>query len=365
MLGKRGNRGLQIGARLGGATLVVLGAIAAAGLAQSCNVFGGVTFVPDAGGAGGGKDAGDPDGGIPEGTHYLDATTAAKLCAMFADCGEPEFIQSVVNGTAVPVDAYNFSTCMTWLAGPIAEGHPGFSLQQQTFECMSKASSCDTALDCLFVKDYSSSDEECADGGTGESCSADGKAAIHCDSLAQLNCDTPSYPPGTTCLIGDDGSSWCAAGKNCDVDTTCDGTILDYCGAPSNLHFRVDCAMTGQTCGLDPASDQLQCLTDGKVDNCTGFATSCVVDGNAQRVRVCNGVQAATFDCSAIKRACVEANSEARCAGPNDECTPFDDDVNTCSGATLAVCIGGVKASVDCASIGKKCAGADGAAVCK
>lgn len=332
--------------------LAVLGlaALGAGAWSAACTTFSDAAAVePDAGEP-------EPDAG-PSTVAFLSSVDAAKVCAMALSC--PGLASSLIASTSVPIDSSNFSMCMTWLAGPLPPNRVGLAVQQQTLVCVAAATDCIGAGECLSIEYLQNDDPRCVGHGGGGGgggaaevfCSADGTDVVHCDSQYILHCDTPFFIPGTTCLNGADGTLWCSSGADCVGAEACTGTVLEYCGSPSDLRFSVNCAAVGTTCGLDPDLGYFDCLTDGKRRNCSGTGASCA----GSIVEVCDNFEVSTFDCPSIGRACDASQGLARCASGNDACTPFDLDVNVCEGSNIALCLGGQRVSFDCASAGLAC----------
>jgi hypothetical protein len=151
-------------------------------------------------------------------------------------------------------------------------------------------------------------------------------------------------------------------GDNCAIPQSCTGTVLDYCGS-DGLRFTIECAAQGHTCGLDAMSGNLDCLTEGKLDNCSGYQTTC--NSDKTKVHQCDAYHGSLFDCAGIGAVCNDDQATARCVRPTDACTPFDTGVNQCADAkTLSLCVGGEKVAFDCSSIGRKCTGVAPTAGC-
>lgn len=332
-------------------TALVLAAAGGAAWAPACTTFSDVT-VPE-------PDAGEPeeDAG-PSAVSFLSTIDAAKVCALAHSC--PGLASSLIASSSVPIDSGNFSMCLTWLAGPLPPNRVGLAVQQQTLTCVAAATSCIEAGECLSIEYLQQDDPRCVGhdgsgggggGGAAVFCSADGTDVVHCDTQYILHCDTPFFTPGTSCLEGADGTLWCSSAQNCVGAEACTGTVLEYCGSPSDLRFSVNCAAVGTTCGLDPQLGYFDCLTNGERRNCSGTGASCAGD----IVEVCDNFEVSLFDCPAIGRTCDATQGLARCASPADACTPFDLDVNVCNGTSLEVCIGGKRSAFDCASAGLDC----------
>jgi hypothetical protein len=78
-------------------------------------------------------------------------------------------------------------------------------------------------------------------------------------------------------------------------------------------------------------------------------------------VEVCDGYDDSEFDCAALGGTCSAKGGSALCVRSDDVCSPFDSDVNVCAGTTVALCVGGRKQALDCASLGMTCIAGAGA----
>jgi len=288
---------------------------------------------------------------------YLTIEDAARVCALVFKCNQ--LSSSIASSTTVPTDPTNFSNCMDWLAGPISPTRVGFALQQQVFQCLTTQTTCQGAGSCLSLEDIDSTDPRCAgvnldasvDGG-GQICGDDGGSVFKCNFLYILHCNAAYYERGSHCLWGSENAYWCAIDTACPAGT-CQSSLLDYC-AGDNLHEGVNCPVAGYTCGIDPEAGYANCLTGTSSIGCNSAgATIC----NGDKVQVCDGVNAAQFDCTSFCGGgkCDTTNGPARCVRPSDTCTPFDPAENQCSGTTLSICVGGHQTSVDCAAVGLQC----------
>ena len=298
-----------------------------------------------------------PEAAPPPG--YLSIADAARVCTLVFAC--PGLASSVLASVAVPLDPVNYSLCVHWLSAPMPPDRVGFAVQMQTFACMAKGGTCAGAGSCLSLENVEPGDPRCVDAGAdaAEHCGDDGGTVFRCGAGYLLHCGSAYYAPGSKCTVGSDGSHWCAIGTNCSVTASCIGTLFDYCGSPSNLHESVNCAYDGYTCDLASNDDSglPNCNTGTLYESCSVGGATCA----GTTVDVCDGYQVSEFDCAAIGQACTAKSGPAICAGATDACTPFDGDVNVCSGTTLSLCVGGQKQQIDCASLGLTCVAGVGA----
>jgi hypothetical protein len=331
-------------------------AIAGLSAAGACTVWNGVTVTvgnQDASKESSTSDAqGDAgsDGSAP--LAYLSTQAAAQLCALVFAC--PLLNPSIEISISVPIDPNNFSLCMDWAAGPIPATRIGFSIQQGVLQCLAQATSCSSAGQCVEWETLGANDPRCnvskdASTESGTYCIDDASTEVDCPALIANHCAIADYTPGQTCNVGTDGVAYCSLGgvdggcpDNPDFPT-CMSTFEDYC-ANDNLHSRYNCATFGDTCEYDDAGDVL-CGTP-----CTILGPTCL----GPVVESCDGTELSPFDCTAFGGTCKSANNTAYCAQPSDKCTPFDPDINVCNGTSISLCVGGVKSSFDCSTIGGK-----------
>jgi hypothetical protein len=327
------------------AAACAVSALVASAVVPSCTVFNDVVVeaAPDAG-----PDA--PTGNPP--AFFLSLADGAEVCSKVAAC--PELATSITLTGGVPIDPVNFSACMTWVAGPIPANRVGLTIQRDMLTCFAAADSCLTAGACLAFEIMAPGDARCEGGMPLERCSTDGLSVIYCDGFNQaINCSSAVFAPGSTCLPGQNGALVCAFAPTCDVINTCNGPIHEFCTFEPQLPVGFDCAASGNTCGVDAASGGADCLTDGKLELCLNTGSDCDED----RVTVCNGDVLSIYDCADMAGTCSKELGSPRCARPSDTCTPFDADVNVCTGTSIKLCVGGEKVDFDCASLGKTCAG--------
>lgn len=330
--------------------VVVVASALVAGAA--CTTFDGLVAAgPDASTA---ADAAQPDAqtdGPSPPPGYLGAAEAARVCSTIFRCSL--LASSIVSSISVPIDPTNFASCMDWLSGPLPSDRVGVAIQAGMFHCVAKAATCQAAGECLPIEDVAPGDPRCADAGAdaAERCADDGGTVLRCAGQYALHCGSAYYAPGSRCLQGVDKSHWCGLNTNCVTATQCVGSLLDYCGSPSNLHEGINCAAAGLTCGIDKEAGAPDCLTSTTVEQCPAVGTDCA----AEAVTVCDGYQLSKFDCGALGGTCSKKGGPPHCVRTSDTCSPYDGTMNTCTGTKISLCVGGAPASFDCASIGQAC----------
>lgn len=347
------------------APVVVLACVVGAGgIAASCTTFDGLAVPPPQDASTDVVQEAPPPADVHEASSgppgYLSTSDAGHLCSLLMQC--PYLATSIIDSLAVPADPTNYSLCMHWLSGPIPPDRVGLTAQTQALACMAAATTCGGAGACLWDENLAPNDPRCADGSApdgGDICGDDGGSVYRCASGYILHCDSAFYASGSRCLTGADGTHWCALDTNCTVQDSCLGTLNDFCGVPSNLHFGQSCAYDGYTCGLAANQDSglAGCFTGNTYEPCSSPGTSC--SGNTT-LQVCDGDMQSNFDCAALGGTCSTQGGAAICVKPGDTCTPFDNAVNQCSGSSISLCVGGHPATFDCASIGKTCVPASG-----
>ncbi len=295
---------------------------------------------------------GGADGG---GGSLLDLPTAARLCALTFDCpGLGQAIESsLVIPVATPASPLNFSGCVDWLAGPIDPGRIGLAEQQQILRAIAApadASACAAA--------YASSPIHPVDAGaTCAATSCNGTALETCsaEGAFTVTCGAPLFDQPGTCVVPllstvalCETKGKCAPGGSCSSSTT----YVD-CYKDGTSYTAYDCTLSGRQCVDEGAPD---CVVPGKLAApCPARGINDTCDGTS--VLHCSGglLAETEFDCSATQRTCSVASGVARCVGAGDACTPFDGDVNTCSGTSIGLCVAGRKTSFDCESLGLSC----------
>ncbi len=335
------------------AALVALVATLGVFIGAACTTFDGLvastddaSVIADAGGEV------SSDAPPPPAT-YLGPADAARVCSLVFRC--QALASSIVASIAVPVDPTNYSLCMDWLAGPVPSNRVGIAIQAGVFKCIAAATTCQAAGECLPIENFAPGDPRCAEAGAGdaspEKCADDGGTVLRCADQYALHCGSAYYAPGSHCLQGKDKSHWCALNTNCTTASSCVGSLLDYCGSPSNLHEGINCAASGYACGIDPEAGSPDCLTATRVETCLAVGTDCA----AESVAVCDGYEVSKFDCSALGGTCSKKGGPARCVRTSDACTPLDGTMNACAGNKISLCVGGTSTSFDCATIGATC----------
>jgi hypothetical protein len=296
---------------------------------------------------------------------YLPTSEAARLCSLLFKC--PYLATSIIDSLAVPADGLNYSLCMHWLSGPIPPDRVGMTLQSQALACMAAATTCVGAGACVWDENIAPNDPRCADASApdgGDRCGDDGGTVYACAAGLLVHCDSAYFAPGTHCLPGADGFHYCALDTNCTVLDSCINTLNDFCGVPSNLHFGLNCAYAGYTCGLAVNDDSglNGCFTGNMDLQCNSPGTSCAAtdSGPPTVLQVCDGLDLSNFNCAALGVTCSTNGGAAICTHPGDTCTPSDNGENKCNGSSISLCVGGHPATFDCASIGMSCVPASG-----
>lgn len=348
-----------------------VGGLLLAVCAGSCTTFNGVTVPPPVTDAASdvaidvaidvAVDAA-PDGG-PAAHSLLSMQDAARVCALAAKC--PYLSPSLQASSAIPADPSNFSLCMHWLAGPFPPDRLGFGLQQQSVACMAMATTCAQAAACVSLEYLDPADVRCGDAGAdaGPSCADDGGTILYCGTHYAAHCNTAYFAAGSKCTVGSGQLYGCALGANCTVTNTCVGSsVFDECGSTDNLHYRLNCDYEGYDCSEVPDGSLIGCLSGNEAYPCSTLDTSCASDGVT--VQVCDGYDYSLYDCASLGGTCSNKGGGGICATKNDKCTPFDANVNMCSGNVVSLCVGGQPQTFDCSSIGMSCTGGAGSAHC-
>jgi hypothetical protein len=292
---------------------------------------------------------------------------AHKLCALIGDC--PELSAAIVLSTGVSVGqvapdgsrlSFNYSGCVDWLASPLELAHRGFDSARSTFNCLAAISTCQQASACVAYELLLDDDARCA-GESGRRCEAD--ALIDCDAREVTHCDAVSFPVTTSCEEGEDGVATCRLGA-CDEPglPACEENLAEYaiaCTAELN-EVGVSCTAAGLSC-----ADDLGCtsISSGVPPGCeTPFEQGC--SGSLAQTcaaRTSGGLLHAEIDCTKLGLECDSQAGIARCKSPTATCRPTDGDVNVCDGTRIALCVGGIKSSFDCATLGLTCDGGSSA----
>jgi hypothetical protein len=287
-----------------------------------------------------------PDG--PASTALLSVSDGALLCAQLFRC--PRLDQAIELTIALPVATpLGYSACMDWVAGPIDPARIGLSSQQGLLHAVAVAASCDAAYAALPVQplDAGTCTGACLDAAVLESCAKGDAGAF------SVSCGYPYFGQPGACYA-EAGVATCLTAGTCTNGLSCTdpSTLVDCYSSQLGAFTAYDCVPSGRQCMslgtyladcVAPGHNTAPCPLQDVRDECDGTS-----------VRHCAGGRLAQteIDCSAVGRSCSTSNaaSAARCVGPGDACTPFDPDVDQCSGNSISLCIGGSKQSFDCSS---------------
>lgn len=284
-------------------------------------------------------------------------TEAVRICSKVLTC--PHVGPSITASFGLPIDSANFSQCVHTLGGPIDPRRIN-ALTTERLRCLANADACNVGA-CVVREEIDPADPRidpaCADGGKTERCAGETRMSCLKSNLGgwAIHCDDPVYAAGSRCVVAD-GVSRCdvtVSGCPLVVQAQCvDGTeplsVSDYCYDAGGAvgHTKTDCRASGRGC-------------QAGVPGCAG--QPCAIHLHSQcdgatRLSVCIFDQLATLDCAptGAKSACKTHDNAAYCSGPHDECSPYDPQpaggqgVNSCSGTSINLCVGGRLTSVDC-----------------
>lgn len=289
---------------------------------------------------------------------YLALEEGAISCSLAARC--PLLPEAIARSIGVPVDGARFSSCLSWLSGPLPPNRFGLEAQANVLACIARAKDCAEALACMPVEPLAPGDARCA-GLTGDRCEADG-SLVDCATGRVERCFTADWGAGSECRLGLGSEGQCAL-VGClpgsGPPPRCTSGVYVRCDPATNLRVATNCHTVGLTCPEGAEGADALCATEDGVFPCdeAGRAT-CAPDGD--RVRVCDGALASEFDCVAMGGHCVVEGDGARCVRGGEACSPLGEGIDTCAGDTLSVCVAGVKSTIDCAQMGLSCLPADG-----
>ncbi len=294
-----------------------------------CTVFDGLTVPPTK---------------IPH-SGYLPVDDAVRTCRHVHDC--PLLSPAIARSIGVPTSRLQFSTCLSWIAGPLPGTRFGLDVQAAMLECIARADGCGAALECAYLEPLGPEDPRCF-GVVGDQC-LPGGILLDCTTEIAERCRTPYHGAGSECQLGLSGAGRCALSA-CVQDNTspprCTSGVYVRCDPAANLRVAQDCNTVGLTCPEGAEGADAQCATEDGVFPCDepGRAT-CAPDGT--RVRVCDGALASEFDCTAMDGRCSDEKAGGRCVRTNDSCTPDATGIDTCQGNIISLCIGGERVIFD------------------
>jgi len=287
------------------------------------------------------------------GPSYLSLDQGARACSLVLRC--PRLSEAIARSVGVPASAASFSTCLTWLAGPLPSNRFGIGAQQGLLACVSEAAGCEEALGCVFVEPLAADDARCV-GAIGDVCGSDGML-VDCASGLAGRCPSPHWGAGSECRLGLASEGRCALGgclPEMSAPPRCTSGVYVRCDPATNLKVAQDCRTVGLTCPEGAEGADAQCATEDGVFPCDEpGATTCSPDGT--RARACDGSLASEFDCASMGASCVEDEAGARCAAAGEACSPRDSGIDACEGSVISLCVAGRRSTLDCASLGLGC----------
>jgi hypothetical protein len=309
------------------------------GSAFGCTVFDGLTVPP-------------PDVGAPP-PHYLTLERGVIACSLVFRC--PLLAQAIARSIGVPASDVSFSSCMSWLSGPLSPTRFGLDVQTDMLACVASATGCSEAMACASVEPLAADDPRCA-GAPFDQCPASDLLA-DCAGGFAMRCFSPHFGPGSECRLGIAGKGACAL-SGCSPDTAgpprCTSGVFVQCDPTTNLRVAQSCTAVGLQCPEGAEGAEAQCATADGIFPCDDPGkTECSPDG--ERARVCDGASKSEFDCKALGGHCVIEDGRARCDAPGSTCSPTEPWVDRCAGSTISLCVGGRAESFDCAAVGLSC----------
>jgi hypothetical protein len=350
-------------------SLVVVAIAGAAGLLSSgCPSLDGFASGADASAsddADSAIEAGDAGDSSPALVGYLSVADAARFCSKALTC--PNLALSTQHSIGVPIDANNYSACVSWLAGQLPPNRIGLPQADSLLRCAESAGTCAAANACMWWEVMAPNDLRCAgiDGGD-IACSPTADAIYNCSDTPPYiwHCNSEVYYPGSSCVFDDASASGgffgCAVANGCaGVSPTgqCMGNVTAYCGLGDHV-FAYDCSVLGLPCGYDKSVPTYDCLTNGKEIFCPDSGAPPACAGSV--VSLCAGSFQGGIDCSSFNATC-DGTGTPRCKLPGDTCSPSDATVNVCSGDGISLCVSGQPTTLDCTSIGLHCVQGSGA----
>lgn len=293
---------------------------------------------------------------------YLPLRDGVRVCHLVQVC--PLLAEGIARSIGVPANAEQFSTCLSWLSGPLPANRYGLPVQASMLRCLANALDCSMALECAHAEPLANDDPRCV-GVVGDQC-LEGGILLDCNTEIAERCHSVYYGAGSECELGLSGAGRCAlstCAQGSSPPPRCTSGVYVRCDPATNLRVAQDCNTVGLTCPEGAEGADAQCATEDGVFPCDEPGRAiCAPDG--LRVRVCDGALASEFDCAAMDGRCIEEKSGGRCVRQMDACSPASAGIDECQGNTITVCVGGQKTTFNCAEIGLSCIvepGANGA----
>jgi hypothetical protein len=276
---------------------------------------------------------------------------SAVEAAANVTCGEglpttPDFARLVSTCTlAVTCDPYffttNISTCITY---DYLEATPSLS-------CLTSVANCDDYFACVGWR-YAA-ESECIAPGAASCGGADGNLAIDCtNSSALIATDCTHF--GQTCgmYATENGGLGvgCVAPTTCDMAMTADTCSSNYLieACPTGVAYGENCTALQSTCksvgdsGADCYSNAPSCA-DPYTYSCASTGLTYCTEAN----------QSLGANCGRAGLSCaLDDAGSGYCVAPGCPIPPPSSCVESCSGHTLSVCVGGAPYSIDCSQYG-------------
>lgn len=202
------------------------------------------------------------------------------------------------------------------------------------------------ATDCRRI-------EVCQGTGFTTAAQCDGQPAVRCDDANNVgyDCEAGRFVNcrklGGTCTVYDrEGGVANAVGckvTDCTLQegwVGCDGDWSYTCYSGQGI--GLSCQSLTATCQTPPPPLLPGCFHD--TAPCEGNSGSC--DGDV--ARQCSGGSLLVFNCGSVGLGCATDGTEARCVAPGCTLEQEESCEESCDGATLSFCYGGVKFPLDC-----------------
>lgn len=284
---------------------------------------------------------------------YLSVVDGVHACRLVHDC--PQLSAAIARSIGVPASNTQFSTCLSWLSGPLPASRFGLEAQAMMLQCIARANECSEALECAHVEPLDEMDPRCV-GVVGDQCLMGG-ILLDCTTEIAERCHSAFYGAGSECQLGLAGEGRCALStcvQGNSLPPRCTSGVYVRCDPATNLRVAQDCNTVGLTCPEGAEGADAQCATEDGVFPCDepGKAV-CAPDGT--RVRVCDGALASEFDCRDMDADCQQESTGGRCVRTTDVCTPGTPGIDVCQGNSISLCVGGERIVFDCASVGLAC----------